>query len=162
MSHAPSREIRLPSEAATTKFGASLARLLTAGDTVLLSGSIGAGKTHLARAIIKSRLAAIGRDEDVPSPTFTLTQTYDDGLCEIWHADLYRLTNADEIIELGIEDAFETSIVLIEWPDRLGDNVPADALHINLSSLGEGRTAKIAWTSPRWGDVLSEITQDAA
>ena len=84
--------IELPTGAATTALAERLAPRLGPGDTLLLSGPIGAGKTHFARALIKARLRAAGRDEDVPSPTFTLVQTYDDGICEIWHADLYRLT----------------------------------------------------------------------
>ena len=92
-------------------------RLLRAGDCVLLEGPIGAGKTHFCRALIRARL---GREEDVPSPTFTLVQTYDADV-EIWHADLYRLSHPDEALELGLEDAFASAICLVEWPERLGE-----------------------------------------
>ena len=76
-------------------------------------------KSHFARALIQSRLAAIGRFEDVPSPTFTLVQCYDLGSVDLWHADLYRLTSPSECDELGLVDAFESAICLVEWPDRL-------------------------------------------
>ena len=115
--------ILLACEVDTTRLGAVLARHLRPGDTVLLSGSIGAGKTHFARAFIQARL---GRKEEVPSPTFTLIQTYDAGDTEIWHADLYRLGHPDEVHELGLEEAFETAICLVEWPDRLVAAIRAD------------------------------------
>src|SRR6056297_2376404 len=114
--------LTLATPESTDRLAALLAPLLVAGDVVLLSGPIGAGKTHFARALIQTRLAAQGRMEDIPSPTFTLVQTYDDEEVEIWHADLYRLTSADDVIELGLDEAFETAITLIEWPDRLGDD----------------------------------------
>ncbi|QCO55864.1 tRNA (adenosine(37)-N6)-threonylcarbamoyltransferase complex ATPase subunit type 1 TsaE [Pseudorhodobacter turbinis] len=131
----------LPDDAATTQLGKLLARYLQAGDVVLLNGSVGAGKTHLSRALIRQKL---GRDEDIPSPTFTLVQTYETDECEIWHADLYRLSHPDEALELGLDAAFETAICLVEWPDRLGRFTPADALHIDLKPEGEGRIAQIS------------------
>lgn len=136
----------LPDDVATTALGAVLARLLCIGDTVLLSGGIGAGKTHLTRAFIQAKL---GRVEDVPSPTFTLVQTYDAKDCEIWHADLYRLSHPDEVLELGLEAAFETAICFVEWPDRLGDLAPKGALKLSLSSKDEGREA--VFTGGRFG-----------
>ena len=131
----------LPDDAATTRLGAALAGLLHAGDTLLLHGPIGAGKTHLARAMIQARR---GRLEDVPSPSFTLVQTYAAGDVEIWHADLYRLSSPDEVWELGLDDAVATAICLIEWPDRLGNFAPAHAVNITLSSEAEGRRAVLS------------------
>ena len=131
----------LPDDAATTRLGAALAALVRPGDTLLLHGPIGAGKTHLARALIQTRL---GRLEDVPSPSFTLVQTYSAGQTEIWHADLYRLSHPDEVFELGLHDAFSTAICLIEWPDRLGTSAPKDALNITLSSENDGRRAVLS------------------
>lgn len=128
----------LPSEADTTRLGAWMAARLRAGDTVALHGPIGAGKSHFARAFIRARL---GRDEDVPSPTFTLVQTYDDADTEIWHADLYRLTHPDEVLELGLDTAFDDAICLIEWPERMGSALPADAIHLDLRAMGDGRQA---------------------
>lgn len=117
---------------ATAQFAAALAPLLGAGDTILLEGEIGAGKSHFARALIQARLKSAGRTEDVPSPTFTLVQAYDDNTCEIWHTDLYRLTNITDIDELGLWQAFESAICLVEWPDRLGSNAPEGALFLSL------------------------------
>lgn len=131
----------LPDDAATTRLGALLADLLRAGDTVLLNGPIGAGKTHLARALIQARL---GHLEDVPSPSFTLVQTYAANGVDIWHADLYRLSLPDDVLELGLDDAFTTAICLIEWPDRLGKSAPANALHITLATQGDGRSALLS------------------
>lgn len=102
---------------ATADFARRLGQELQPGDTVLLSGPIGAGKTHFCRSLIQSRLMAA---EDVPSPTFTLVQTYDSEAGEIWHADLYRLSDPAEVVELGLTDAFKSCICLVEWPDRLG------------------------------------------
>ena len=120
---------RLESDADTDRLGAWLAPRLGPGDCLLLSGPIGAGKSHLARAVIRARL---GRMEDVPSPTFTLVQTYQADDVEIWHADLYRLTHPDDALELGLEDAFASAICLIEWPDRLGHRAPPDAIRVSL------------------------------
>lgn len=129
--------LALPDAEATARLGETLAPLLRAGDVLLLEGQIGAGKTHFARALISARLAALGRHEDIPSPTFTLVQSYD-AAPEIWHADLYRLTHPDEAIELGLEEAFETAICLVEWPDRLGDLTPAGALTLRFSLRAGG------------------------
>ena len=142
--------IYLPTEDATSAFGACIAPVLKRGDVVLLSGQIGAGKTHLARAIIQTRLAAQGLSEDVPSPTYTLVQTHTDGLAEIWHADLYRLSDASELTELGLDEAFATGIVLIEWPDRLGDEAPEEALTIELAPDNGARRMSLSSNSDRW------------
>ena len=136
--HAP-LIIDLATEDDTARLGRALAGRLRAGDTVLLDGPIGAGKSHTARALIRARL---GTEEDVPSPTFTLVQTYP-GDPDIWHADLYRLTHPDEVVELGLGDAFATAICLIEWPDRLGSLLPANPLRLKLESWGEGRRATL-------------------
>lgn len=130
----------LPDEAATAALGARLAALARPGDVILLSGPIGAGKSHLARAFIRARL---GREEEVPSPTFTLIQTYGPPGDEIFHADLYRLTHPDEVWELGLDEAFSRAICLVEWPDRLGAHLPPGALRLKLSTACEGRLATL-------------------
>lgn len=142
----------LPSEEATEALGRLLAGHLVPGDTLLLAGPIGAGKSHLSRAIIRARL---GRMEDVPSPTFTLVQTYDDPAGDIWHADLYRLSHPDEVRELGLEDAFATAICLVEWPERLGRHLPDNAIHLSLSTEDEGRRALISFADrPQLAEAL--------
>lgn len=157
-----SRTRVVPTPDDMTAFAAGLATRLNAGDVLLLSGPIGAGKTHFARALIQKRLADLGVAEDVPSPTFTLVQTYDAGGVEIWHADLYRLTHPDEALELGLQDAFDTAICLVEWPDRLGADTPDGALHLTFSSDPdtEARLVELTADAPRWADLISEICDD--
>ncbi len=136
----PLQTIFLPTAADTEALGERLAGLARPGDAILLEGPIGAGKSCLARAFIRARLGAA---EEVPSPTFTLVQVYDDHGVEIWHADLYRLTHPDEVWELGLDQAFETAICLVEWPDRLGRHLPPDALTIRLEASADGRLANL-------------------
>lgn len=141
MSETAELTIFLPDEAATARLGQWFAPRLGPGDCLLLEGPIGAGKSHFARALIRARL---GREEDVPSPTFTLVQSYDAGDAEIWHADLYRLGHPDEAFELGLDEAFAKAITLVEWPDRLGAAAPAGAIRLRLADAGEGRRATVA------------------
>ena len=145
--------LALPDEDATTRLGAWLAGHMQGGETLLLEGPIGAGKSHLARALIRARL---GRWEDVPSPTFTLVQVYQADV-EIWHADLYRLTHPDEVMELGLEDAFGHAICLVEWPDRLGSAVPERAVRLSLRAEGEGRVAVMTGDLPWMGALSREF-----
>ncbi|MGH1330070.1 MAG: tRNA (adenosine(37)-N6)-threonylcarbamoyltransferase complex ATPase subunit type 1 TsaE [Paracoccaceae bacterium] len=155
-------KLDLKDEAATQALARALAPSLEAGDVILLQGPIGAGKTALCRAIIQHRLAEIDALEDVPSPTFTLVQIYDLGAVEIWHADLYRLSSPHEAIELGLEDAFESAICLVEWPDRLGELAPETALHFEISygAQDDARSLEIKTTSPKWHARLPEIFAD--
>jgi len=149
--------LSLPDEAATTRFGRQLAHVLRIGDTLLLEGDVGAGKSHLARAIIHELMDV---PEDVPSPTFTLVQTYDTSVGTIWHADLYRLADASEVEELGLNEAFSSAICLIEWPDRL-HAAPTDALHVSLTTDGDGRRVTLHATDTSWAARLTEISADA-
>lgn len=138
---------------ATAACARALGVFVTAGDTILLSGDVGAGKTHFARALIQSLLLV---PEDVPSPTFTLVQTYDTPKGGIWHTDLYRLTSAHEVEELGLIDAFETAICLVEWPDRLGTLIPKAALSITLSQGPDDTRLLVAsWTDTKWNHTLN-------
>ncbi len=139
-------------EAATDALGAALAGALRAGDTVLLSGPVGAGKTHLARALLRARF---GAETEVPSPSYTLVQAYGDAGGAVWHADLYRLGSADELVELGLEAAFGRDICLVEWPERLGRAAPPDALRVTLSARGEGRRAVLQGGRPGLAAALS-------
>ena len=141
MSGHPPLRLALSSESETCRLAEMLAAHARPGDTILLDGPIGAGKTHFCRAFIRARL---GHDEEVPSPTFTLVQTYD-GDVDIWHADLFRLHSPDEVTELGLIDAFSSAICLIEWPDRLGSLKPRDAVRLSLrpTATAECRLATI-------------------
>ena len=130
----------LPNPEATDRLALLFAHALGAGDALLLSGPIGAGKSHLARTLIRERLGNPG--EDVPSPSFTLVQTYPADP-PIWHADLYRLTHPDEVLELGLDEAFRSAVALVEWPDRLGADAPESAISVTLSVAGEGRRAVV-------------------
>ncbi|MCT8331260.1 tRNA (adenosine(37)-N6)-threonylcarbamoyltransferase complex ATPase subunit type 1 TsaE [Albidovulum sediminis] len=154
----PELKIHLASTEATDALAQRLAPLLVQGDILLLEGDIGAGKTHFARALIQARLAAAGRSEDVPSPTFTLVQTYEADDTEIWHADLYRLTGPEEVWELGLDDAFRTAICLVEWPDRLGPARPADALSLRFAVLPDDtRVLTVSADGPRSGALLGAL-----
>lgn len=149
----------LQSETDTKTIGQHLANQLQAGDVIALSGDIGTGKSTLARALIKARLAPLGLDEDIPSPSFTLVQTYQAGPLEIWHCDLYRLSHPDEVLELGLDDAFDTAATLIEWPDRLGSDLPNRALRLTLTLRPEveGRALTIEWTDPDWDVRIEQL-----
>ncbi len=146
-------QISLPDEAATAHLARQIAQVLRAGDTLLLDGPIGAGKTAFARALIRTML---NRAEDIPSPTFTLVQTYDTPQGEVWHCDLYRLTHPDEVMELGLDQALTDAICLIEWPDRLGQDIPQSALHLHFEARETDHTIALEMT-PAWQTRLKEI-----
>lgn len=150
---APLMRLTLDSPDTTAGLATALASRLAPGDVLLLDGPIGSGKTHFARALIQARLIADGAPlEDVPSPTFTLVQTYETDTVELWHADLYRLTHPDEVEELGLTDAFETAICLVEWPDRLGELHPANALTLTFApgDHDESRHVMITGDAALW------------
>lgn len=124
-----------PDLAATQAFGRHLADRLRAGDVVLLTGDLGAGKTALARSVIESLTGVT----DAPSPTYTLVQVYETRAGDaLWHADLYRVEAEDELEEIGLEDAFDDAITLVEWPDRLGRWLPPSRLEISITHSGRG------------------------
>ena len=127
----------LADEAATARLGAEIAPWLRPGDFVALEGDLGAGKTTLARGL----LCALARDDtlEVPSPTFTLVQSYGEGRLPVAHFDLYRLEQARDMEELGLDDALAEGAALVEWPLRLGDALPASRLEVRLAITPEGR-----------------------
>jgi tRNA threonylcarbamoyladenosine biosynthesis protein TsaE len=146
--------VDLPDENATAALAARLAAIARAGDVIALSGEIGAGKTSFARAFIRARRGG----EAVPSPTFTLVQTYDLPGGAVWHFDLYRLRHSEQVWELGIEDALLEGISLIEWPERVTELLPTARLGIALS-YGATSTARCAALAAGgdWATRLAEI-----
>jgi tRNA threonylcarbamoyl adenosine modification protein YjeE len=151
-SQAFARTLGLPDVAATRALGARIAAGLGAGDLVALEGELGAGKTTLARAILR----ALGVTEDVPSPTFTLVQVYETQHLTVRHYDLYRLERPEEIGELGIEDAVEDGAALVEWPERAEGRLPGALLHVALRAAdADSRTALITGP-PKWSRVLED------
>lgn len=148
----------LADEAATARAGAALGLALRPGDAVLLSGPLGAGKTALARAAIAARLRAAGRlAEEIPSPSFTLVQVYEAD-CAIWHADLWRLSGPEEALELGLSEAAEEAILLVEWPDRLGPFTPARRLEIILEAPdGGGRRLRWRGVGGGWAHIAAAL-----
>ena len=153
------RLLNLPSESATVRLGERLAALSHAGDTIALSGELGVGKTRLARAFIG---ALMEQAEEVPSPTFTLVQTYDTLSGMVWHFDLYRLDHPDQVFELGFEEALAEGIALIEWPERLHGLLPRDRLDVALDfdpSAEGARTARLAGYG-NWIQRMAELPAD--
>lgn len=135
----------LGNEGATAALARALAGLARPGDVIALRGDLGAGKTVFARAFVNALPDASGKtdEETVPSPTFTLVQIYDRRPAPVWHFDLYRLETADEVYELGIEEALHEGISLIEWPERMERLLPRTRLDVILSFAG-GETARRA------------------
>jgi len=146
--------IELAGLPATRDLAACLARIVKVGDVLAMYGDLGVGKSEFARAFIR---ALTDQSEEVPSPTFTLLQTYESDLCDIYHFDLYRLERAEEAFELGIEDAFHEGISIVEWPDRLGPYLPRNRLDIRLS-ITKGKNHRQAVLTPHadWSERLRE------
>lgn len=154
-------DLILEDPAATARLGLCLSGELRGGDVVALSGPLGAGKSVLARAVV----TALCPDEaDIPSPTFTLVQTYEpESGTPLMHFDLYRLEAPEEALDLGIEDAFVEAVSLIEWPERLGPWLPRHALRISLApdpshdlANNGARRAQISG-GPRWRDFITGL-----
>jgi tRNA threonylcarbamoyladenosine biosynthesis protein TsaE len=151
MTH-PTLALDLADEAATAALGVRIGATARPGDVVALMGDLGAGKTTLARGLIRS---LVGPATEAPSPTFTLVQTYDGPSFPIWHFDLYRLADPREARELGMDEAVD-GLVLIEWPERLGRDLPVARLEVRLSFAGDGRIARLVdfadWSARIDGD----------
>ena len=137
------KTIHLADENATMALGAWLAPQLRAGDVVLLKGDLGAGKTTWARGFIRALIGAV----EVPSPTYTLVQTYTAPDFEVWHFDLYRLKQEQDVWELGIEDALYNGVCLIEWPERIDGLLNGTELVVALKIDGDMRKAEISYTA---------------
>jgi tRNA threonylcarbamoyladenosine biosynthesis protein TsaE len=150
----------LPRLEATSLLARRLAPLLHAGDMIALKGELGVGKTTFARALIR----ALGvTDTEIPSPTYTLAQGYQGRALEIWHFDLYRLRSAEDALELGIDEARRDSLVLIEWPERLGPALAKDRLEIAFEYAAGEDARRVALNAiDGWLDRLSELHFDGS
>jgi tRNA threonylcarbamoyladenosine biosynthesis protein TsaE len=133
-------DFRLDREADTARLGAAIAAELKRREAVCLSGPLGAGKSSLARGLIR---ALTGERTEAPSPTFTLVQTYETRSFPLAHFDLYRLGSPDEAFELGLDEALDDGAAVIEWPERLGHHLPADRLDVDLVIAGAARRARL-------------------
>jgi tRNA threonylcarbamoyladenosine biosynthesis protein TsaE len=137
-----SRHASLPDLAGTGRLAAALARVARPGDVIALQGPLGAGKTAFARAFIR----ALGAEDEVPSPTFTLVQLYELSPAFVWHFDLYRIARPEEVHELGLDEALSEGISLIEWPERLGRLLPAERLDLQLAFGATPRSREVELT----------------
>ena len=148
--------VDLPSIEATTELAKRLAPALKAGDVIALHGGLGAGKTTFSRALIS---ALMQTQTDVPSPTYTLVQTYDGPDYPIFHFDLYRLETPDEVFELGWDETAD-GISLIEWPDRAGQFLPKWRLEVTFQVIAgtERRTATLEPFGEDWQSRLHELS----
>ena len=137
----------LADAAATDAAGRALAPYIRAGDVIALSGDLGAGKTSFARGM----LAGLGLAEEAPSPSFALVIPYapPDVRLPIWHVDLYRLDDADEVEQLGLDDALIDSVLIIEWPERMGARLWPNALRLRFEAIDGGRCLTVA-APPSW------------
>ena len=142
--------MRIANEEAMLVLGARLAELAGPGDVIALKGGLGAGKTTLARGL----LAALGLDEEAPSPSFALVQPYDDGTLRypVVHVDLYRIDNAADARELGLDDYLEDSLLVVEWPERLGDALWDHALVIAIAVDADGARRLTVRVPAAWKD----------
>lgn len=146
-------EISLATEEDTKKIGRKLAHIARKGDVFALYGTLGMGKSVLARAFIQE-LCGLG---EVPSPTFTLLQSYEAPDFEIYHFDLYRLKSAEEIFEIGVEEALYSGVSLIEWPDKMGAYLPRDIFRLEITPFEEGRKLTIETHSSEKHSRLSAL-----
>lgn len=133
-------DFRLDDEAHTAALGAAIADSLRKGEAICLSGPLGAGKSVLARGLIR---ALCPSEDDIPSPTFTLVQFYPGPTFPIAHFDLYRLKSADEAYEIGLDEALHDGAAIIEWPERLGHHLPHHRLDVELTPVGDIRHARL-------------------
>ena len=131
---------RLAGPKDTARLGAAIAAVLRPGDTICLFGPLGAGKSTLARGLVR---ALTTPNEDVPSPTFTLVQTYAGEGFPLHHFDLYRVKTVAEVYELGLDEALDTGAAIIEWPERLEDELPSDRLEVRLSPVKQGQDGEV-------------------
>jgi len=146
--------LALADEAATESLGRRLADVARPGDVIALAGPLGAGKTTLARAFIRR---FTGAAEEVPSPTFTLVQTYVAPRGTVWHFDLFRLARPEDALELDLDDAFAEGVALIEWPERLGALLPAQRLDLRIEVAADGDARRAELAGAAWSERLAAL-----
>lgn len=146
------RRLTLPDSDATEALGHALAVELRRGDFLALMGDLGAGKTTMARGLLR----ALGEEGPVPSPTFTLVQHYESAALSVAHFDLYRLASVEESFELGLDEACHAGAALVEWPEILGGTMPVDRLEIHLLEADNGREAQLVGLGA-WADRLAAL-----
>jgi len=148
-----SKTFYLQTEKQTEELGKKLASLARKRDVFALFGTLGMGKSVLARAFIQKLVGNV----EVPSPTFTLVQSYETPDFDIYHFDLYRLKHPDEIFEIGVEEALYDGVCLIEWPEKMQGYLPKDVFRVLIEPEGEGRKATITVSSEDKTERLSEV-----
>lgn len=151
----PPNTVRIDHEEEMRVLAVRIAQILKTGDVLTLTGGLGAGKTVFARALVNALAPA---PEEVPSPTFTLVQVYENQSPAIWHFDLYRLESEDEILELGWDEARRQGVALVEWPERLGGLLPRDRLEISIEFTADSENARQVTFTPhgKWIDRQKE------
>ena len=148
-------------ESKTILLAQKISMVLSGGDSLLLSGEIGTGKTFFARSLIQEHISNCGGQiEDIPSPSFTIVQLYDHITPPVWHVDLYRVDCSDELQELGLDEAYYSDIVLIEWPEKLGLYMPKRFLSITFEheeTRHEFRKITLETSGPNWGWLFNTL-----
>lgn len=158
------KRLVIADEADCVRFGARLGDELRAGDLVLLKGTLGMGKSVIARAALRAR--ADDPDLEVPSPSYTLVQPYRmAGGMAVWHVDLYRVADPDECLELGLDEALDGAALLVEWPQHLSDEVRSSAAAVLLIEIAQGETPEsrviTMGADKGWETRLESLTSDA-
>ena len=146
----------LASETDTVNWGQRLSSIAKKGDVFALYGTLGMGKSVLARAFVQ-KLCGL---QDVPSPTFTLLQNYEAPDFEVFHFDLYRIKSAEEIFEIGVEEAIYSGVSLIEWPEKMGGYLPRDVFKVELFPQDGGRRLQISAVSGDKKQRLQQLLED--
>jgi len=153
------RQLCLNSLSQTTALAGEVANFLALGDAILLSGDLGTGKSTFCRALLQNILL---EPDDIPSPTYTIVQTYETTRGTVWHADLYRLSDPSEIVEIGLDHALQDAICLVEWPEVLGSRWPEQALELSFSHTEEpeARLVSVSTKNPKWRKLFEVVHDD--
>lgn len=146
--------VHSPSEESTSRLADCLAQSIHSPMAILLSGDVGTGKSHMSRALIRNWANA---ELDVPSPTFTIVQSYETPKGGIWHVDLYRLGDVQELVEIGLLEALESNLCLIEWPELALDFITGPRLDISITAQGDTRDITFTATSEILQPIIDNL-----